>query len=223
MEYISLPVLARPKSPRGIVENFVRDAIMNRPFASGERLVERELCDLLRVSRPPLREALRRLKADKLIHIVPNRGPVVVSQDPKEARDLYALRALLEGYAAHEFAALATDAQIAELGKKVEKLRSQLPVPDRHALLVAKSEFYEVLMRGSDNGLIAEVLTGLLSRINLLLATSFSKAERLVESLQEIDRIYDAIKRCSPQEGQAFATLHIQNAEKAALRILGAV
>jgi DNA-binding GntR family transcriptional regulator len=215
-----MPVMSRPETLRGHVESFLREAIMEGRFAPGERLIERELCELLQVSRPPLREALRRLEAEKLVHIVPHRGPVVASLEAGEAKELYALRALLEGFAAHEFARLASDAQIKALGQAVKNLHAQSTKSDRRALLVAKSKIYDVLLGGSGNSLINEVLTGLLSRINLLRATSFSRPERLAESLAEIDQLYELIKARDAEGAQRMATLHIKNAETAALEML---
>lgn len=215
-----MPVMSRPETLRGHVEGFLREAIMEGRFAPGERLIERELCEMLGVSRPPLREALRRLEAEKLVDIVPHRGPVVASLDIGEAKELYALRALLEGFAAHEFARLASDAEIKALGLAVKNLHTQAAKPDRRALLVAKSKIYDVLLGGSGNSLINEVLHGLLTRINLLRATSFSRPERLSESLAEIDQLLERIKARDAEGAQRMATTHIKNAEKAALEML---
>nr|WP_198747427.1 GntR family transcriptional regulator [Pseudomonas putida]MBI6885029.1 GntR family transcriptional regulator [Pseudomonas putida] len=215
-----MPVMSRPETLRGHVESFLREAIMNGQFAPGERLVERELCELLQVSRPPLREALRKLEAEKLVVIVPHRGPVVASLDIAEARELYALRALLEGYAASEFARLASSKQIAQLETAVKNLHKQASNPDRRALIEAKSKIYDVLLGGSGNRLITEVLHGLLTRINLLRATSFSRPERLHESLAEIDELLQRIKERDGEGAQRLATLHIKNAESAALDMM---
>lgn len=215
-----MPVMSRPETLRGHVESFLREAIMNGRFAPGERLVERELCELLQVSRPPLREALRKLEAEKLVVIVPHRGPVVASLDIAEARELYALRALLEGYAASEFARLASSKQIAQLETAVKNLHKQASNPDRRTLIEAKSKIYDVLLGGSGNRLITEVLQGLLTRINLLRATSFSRPERLHESLAEIDELLQRIKERDAEGAQRLATLHIKNAESAALDMM---
>ncbi|MCF5053306.1 FCD domain-containing protein [Pseudomonas syringae] len=220
MENEEMPVMGRPETLRGQVETFLREAIMNGRFAPGERLVERELCELLQVSRPPLREALRRLEAEKLLVIVPHKGPVVASLDIREAKELYALRALLEGFAVHEFARLADAAQIKALERTVKELHAQAKIPNRRALLVAKTKIYDVLLGGSGNRLINEVLQGLLSRINLLRATSFSRPERLAESLAEIDEMVSRIKARDAEGAREAAQLHIKNAENAALGML---
>ena len=62
---------------------------------------------MMGVSRPSIREALRALEADGLVNIVPHRGPVVSTISLEEARQLYAARAVLEGFAGRECARLA--------------------------------------------------------------------------------------------------------------------
>lgn len=220
MGRVDMPEMTRPETLRGHVENFLRKAIMTGRFLPGERLIERELCELLQVSRPPLREALRKLEAEKLIQIVPHRGPIVASLAIGEAKELYALRAILEGYAASQFALLATDAQIQAFGSKVKKLHKVSKSAERGALLEAKSEIYDVLLAGCGNTLISDVLNGLLSRINLLRSTSFSRPQRLAESLSEIDQLYQFIANRDAEGAQKMAILHINNAEKAAIEML---
>ena len=98
--------LVRPETLRHQVENALRQAIMSGRFAPGARLIERELCETLGVSRTSVREALRRLEAEKLVRSVPHKGPVVAIMSKQEAAELYAIRGLLEGFAALYFATL---------------------------------------------------------------------------------------------------------------------
>ena len=78
----------------------LRLAIIDGRLAPGARLIERELTEMLRVSRTVIREALRQLESEGLIAIVPNKGPVVRALTLAEAKDLYQIRAVLEGLAA---------------------------------------------------------------------------------------------------------------------------
>lgn len=213
-------VFEKPSTLRIRVEEFLRASIMDGRLKGGERLREQELCDQLGISRSTLREALRTLEAERLISIEPHRGPTVVRITEKAARDLYALRGLLEGYAAHEFARLASDADIERLGKAVDALHRQAKGSNKAALLAAKREFYDVLLSGCDNDLVKDMLPGLLSRINLLRATSFARADRLPESMAEIDLIFVHIRARDPQSAQNAAQSHIANAERTALEVL---
>lgn len=213
-------VFEKPGTLRTRVEEFLRTSIMDGRIKGGERLREQELCDQLSISRSTLREALRTLEAERLISIEPHRGPTVVRITEKAARDLYALRALLEGFAAHEFARLASDADVERLRKAVDALHRQAKGNNKSALLAAKRDFYDVLLSGCDNDLIKDMLPGLLSRINLLRATSFARADRLPESMAEIDLIFERIRARDPQGAQSAAQSHIVNAERTALEVL---
>lgn len=210
----------KPATLRTRVEDFLRSAIMEGRLQGGDRLREVELCEELGISRPTLREALRTLEAERLITIEPHRGPSVVRITPKVARDLYAVRALLEGHAAFEFANLATAEELNALDAAVRNLHAQATQGDKNALLTAKREFYEILLTGCRNDLIKELLTSLLSRVSLLRATSFAAPERLPASLAEIDALFDRIRARDAEGAQQAARDHIINAERSALAVL---
>src|ERR671938_580034 len=87
---------------RAMVAQKLREAIMSGRLKPGQRLVERELCEMMGVSRPSIREALRLLEADGLVNTVPHRGPVVSTISLAEARQPYDARAVPEGFAGRE-------------------------------------------------------------------------------------------------------------------------
>lgn len=212
--------LVRPETLRHQVENVLRQAIMSGRLAPGARLVERELCETLGVSRTSIREALRRLEAEKLVSSVPHKGPIVATISRQEAGELYAMRRLLEGFAAGEFARVADDASIARFGEVAKELRKQALAKDQAGVLKAKTELYDILLGGCGNGLVREILTSLYSRVNLLRATSLMLPDRLPHSLREIDALYKALKARDAVAAEAAARLHVANAEKAAMGIL---
>lgn len=210
----------QPDTLRQKVEDAVREAITSGVYAPGERLIERELCEGLGVSRASVREALRRLEAEKLVHTVPHRGPVVASISVEEARQLYALRAVLEGYAAHEFATQATDAAIAEFGRAAGELREAAGSGDTDRVLRAKGVLYDVMLSHCGNDLVRETLRGFHSRINLLRATSLMHPERLPHSLAEIDALVAAFRARDAAKAEQLARLHVTNACAVALKQL---
>jgi DNA-binding GntR family transcriptional regulator len=210
--------LVRPETLRHQVEHVLRQAIMSGRFAPGARLIERELCESLSVSRTSVREALRRLEAEKLVRIVPT--VAVISK--QEAAELYAIRGLLEGYAAAEFTRHADDASIVRFGEGAEALKVAALSGSQEAVLKAKTDLYDVLLDNCGNGLIKEMLTSLYSRVNLLRATSLMHPDRLPASLKEIDKLYKALKARNAEAAEAAARLHVANAEKAAMRMLEA-
>ncbi len=211
--------LVKPETLRAQVENNLRQAITSGQLRPGQKLIERELCEQLGVSRPSLREALRKLEAERLIVIVPHRGPEVAALTLQEAQDLYALRRLLESFAAHEFARAASDAQIKTLAKVVKRLREAGRRNNGAGVLDAKAEFYRVLLAGCGNALVSDILGGLLARVSLLRATSLMLPDRLPRSLDEIDALLVCIQQRDAKGAEKISRQHVLNAEQAALGV----
>ncbi|WAT05686.1 GntR family transcriptional regulator [Rouxiella badensis] len=215
--------LVRAETLRFQVENVLRQAIVNWHFAPGERLVERELCEKLGVSRTSIREALRKLEAEKLVNILPHKGPIVASLSLKEAADLYAMRGLLEGFIAREFSQSASEADILALAAAIAQLRKVSLSEDRATVLQAKNAVYGIMLAHCGNELVTESLTTLHSRVNLLRATSLLQRDRLPESLREIDAVFQAIKARDGDAAENAARHHVANAQKSALQTLSSL
>lgn len=112
----------RAISLRVQVEDYLRAAIITQRFSPGERLVERELCDLLGVSRPSVLDALRQLEAEDLIVNARYRGPVVATINAEDARQIYEVRALLEGLAGRGFVTYGPKKAVTKLGVALRSL-----------------------------------------------------------------------------------------------------
>jgi len=83
---------------RQVVTSF-RSAIVSGRFQPGDRLIEKELCDLTGASRTSVREALRQLETEGLVELISNKGPVVASTDMNQAPSVYQVRLALESLA----------------------------------------------------------------------------------------------------------------------------
>lgn len=212
--------LVKPLTLRSQVENYLRNAIGDGRLKPGDRLVERELCEQMKISRPSLREAFRALEAEKLIVNVPHRGPLVASISVEEAKDIYAIRTIMEGFAAHEFARLADDGAVEKLGIAIAELRRATESGEKHSLLEKGANFYDILLDGCGNKLVVEILRSLFLRIKILRSTSLNKPERAAPSLRELEAVYGAIAARSPLIARELAETHVMNAEKSALEVL---
>lgn len=210
----------QPDTLRRQIENAVRQAIISGKYEPGVRLIERELCEELGVSRTSLREALRKLEAEKLVEIVPHKGPVVAVISVEEASELYALRGLLEAFAAREFARNGSDEAIKEFARGAEQLRAAAMSGNQSQVLEAKGRLYSIMLGNCGNSLVEEVLQSLFSRINMLRATSLMHPERISQSLAEIDALAAALQRRDADEAERIAALHVQNARVVAMQLL---
>ncbi|WP_075293004.1 GntR family transcriptional regulator [Pararhizobium arenae] len=202
------------------VEEKLRQAISVGRFKPGERLVERELCEMIGVGRTSIREALRQLEAEGLITSFPHRGPVVSTISYEEAAQLYTVRALLESFAGQQFAEQGTEEDMADLELRVKEFSDAAQADSRERLLAAKTAFYECLTNGSKNVVVKQILTSLHNRVTLLRMTSMTQPGRLEHSVEEIQAIAAAIRERDGPKAAAACKYHIDMAARVALEHL---
>jgi DNA-binding GntR family transcriptional regulator len=203
----------------------LREAIINGRLAPGARLTERELTEMMGVSRTVVREALRQLETEGLIENIPNKGPVVRTLSLSEARDLYSVRAVLEGFAARLFADKATDAQIARLDQALVRVVAAYDGGDANAVLDSKNSYYGVLFEGAGSETLSSMLATLHARIwrwrALGLTHPRRSDDRSRESVASLQAVLGAIRS---RDGDAAERLTRDEAQKAAeevIRLLG--
>lgn len=199
----------------------LRDAILSGMFQPGERLVESDLCQRMGVSRTSIREALRRLEAERLVTIIPNRGPSVTEITWESAREIYEVRALLEGQAAAAFAERASAAELDEMRRALADFEAAVAQNDSLKRLTTTERFYKVILDGCGNRVIAELLEGLIARITFLRARSMSRPGRSKLSAAEMRRMLRAIESGKPRAAQKAATDHVKAAAAVAREVFG--
>ena len=198
----------------------LRAAILSGQLRPGERLVETTLSEMLQVSRTSLREALRQLEAERLVTITPFKGPTVTVMTPDDAEQIYEVRAMLEGHAAELFAARATPREISAMKAALGRFKDAVAAGDAAARLASTDEFFDVMLQGCGNRVIAEMLDGLHARVNFLRSRSMSSPERASESLKEMQAMLTAIRAKDSAEAARTARLHVGRARDVAMRVL---
>jgi GntR family transcriptional regulator, trigonelline degradation regulator len=207
---------------RQVVEG-LRSCISDLRFKPGDRLVERELCEMLGVSRTLIREALSQLAAEGLVQIIPHKGPIVAVITKEEAKGLYEVRAVLEALAGRQFTERATNDQRVALMQALKDLASIRNMNTEEAILLflkQKAKFYEVILDGASNPVLTEMLRLVHTRVMMLRATTLSQAGRLAQSYDEISAIVDAVMRNDPDQAAAACKRHVEQAERLAVDVL---
>jgi DNA-binding GntR family transcriptional regulator len=193
----------------------LREAIELGELPPGTRLVEKDLCRALNVSRTALREALRELQAEKIINAVP-RGVFVSEITDEEAANIYRVRAALESLVAAQFAEVATERDASLLENALDRLERAYKADDFKGVLTAKKKFYDVICAGARNAIVRDILDHLSTRINQLRSTSRSNAKRGEQSLAELRRLAQALFDRNPKAARGAAIKHIDAAAKSA-------
>ncbi len=191
----------------------LREAILNGDLKPGQKLVERELCASLDVSRPLLREALPQLQAEGLITWVAHRGPSVAQVDSNEIREIFQIRIALESLAAREFARKATDEQIAQLRHEVSSQKPVTPSRSLQDVLSLKVGFYSVLFSGCGNKMIGQIVNQLINQVVLFDELALPAPDRLQEVIEELDAIVSAIEARDATLAGEMCAIHVRNAD----------
>jgi DNA-binding GntR family transcriptional regulator len=199
------------------VVNHLRGVVLDDTFEPGQKLIERDLCEMLDISRTLLRESLQLLIAEGLITSIPYRGLTVATISIHQAREIYDVRQTLETLAVTSFVDHASDSQVAELRQCVEDLKKASDEKAYKNILEIKNNFYHVLLAGSNNKVLLEMHTMLNNRINLLRRTSLSSGGRLNSTIAEIDAIVTAIEQKDGKLAGELSAQHVAIAANVAL------
>lgn len=210
----------RPSSLRDQVVANLRQAIVSRLFAPGERLVERRMCEMLGVSRTLVREALRQLEAEGWVRILPYRGPVVATMTQDEVRELYEVRAALEGMAAFRAAERATDDELAQLEQIVRTIKAAQRRGDQVVHREQVHNFYDLLRAAARNATLHKQLDAMSTRMAWLRSLTLAVPERATVAVREEMRLLAALKARDAEGARRLCEEHMRATGEAAVAAL---
>jgi DNA-binding GntR family transcriptional regulator len=226
LEPAALPVIRKSSAPlrRQVLEE-LRRAIITGRLAPGARLVERELIAMLGVSRTVIREALRQLESEGLIVANANRGLAVRELTLTEAKDLYTIRAVLEGLAARLFVENADSGQVERLREALEATIEAYRNGEPEQVLEAKNEFYDVLFEGAASETLSTMIATLHARVSRWRALGLGhprrSEQRSKESVTVLRSLLTAIEDRDPDRAEAIARKDVTKAAAEVVKLLG--
>jgi DNA-binding GntR family transcriptional regulator len=171
------------------------DAIVRGELGPGVPLDEASLADRFKVSRTPIREAIRQLEAIGFAEARPHRGAVVPRFTPERLNEMFAVMAEMEALCAQYAARNITAAERAELKEVHDACRAAAERDDIDGYQRLNVAFHDTIYRASHNGFLAEVTVGVRNRVAPFRKVQFQSSGRLAQSLVEHQRIVEAIFR----------------------------
>ncbi len=215
LKVVSTRAPGRP-APAGATERIVdsiSSAIVERRLLPGTKLSEQKIADIFQVSRTLVRQALNQLSRDRLVTLAPARGASVAMPSVEEARQVFQVRAMLEGVMVRQLCARITEPQIAELRLHLRDEAAAVArtdVPGRTRLL---ADFHVVLARQLGNEVLAQLLSDLLSRSSLI-ALMYQSSHSAAQSLDEHVQIVDALHKRDARAATRLMDHHITALEQ---------
>jgi DNA-binding GntR family transcriptional regulator len=198
----------------------VKQVLLSSKYAPGGRVAIEELCQDLGVSRTPVFDALNRLEAEGLVHIIPRKGVYLVTLSEEKARDLYAVRESLEGMATKLAAKNVTDRQLDQLKKALDKQSSCLKEGDTEGYASATIRFHNIIVEAAGNKTLERFLSAVYSQMEALRLRTLYLPTRLRHSFAEHQRIFQALLKRDPELCERVAREHIVATTDYALDIL---
>jgi DNA-binding GntR family transcriptional regulator len=206
--------LTRPDSPRAPARLFVyaaiRDAIVRAELAPGARLSENELAEQLGVSRTPVREALGRLRDDRLVEVVPQFGTFVSPLSTQAIGEAQFIREALECAAVKHGADLATDEDIAALEQNLAAQQRACDSSDLEAWYLLDDAYHHALCDLSRNPTVWSVSERAKSHINRVRRISLSMPDYMPERLIEHRSIVEAIEAHEANRAEETLRHHLR-------------
>ena len=215
-----LRIAHSPTTLRELAVDRLRQAIISGRFSGGDRLVERTLCDQLGVSRSVVREAIRYLEAEGLVETQGRSGPMVARLDWDQARQVYAIRRLLESDAAAACARAADAAVKAQLQTALLRLDTAFAEATPAQLYDATTGFYQVIFTAAGHGVAWEIVQRLNSRISRLRALTLATTDRRISGPAHMARICAAICAGDAEAAAQAVREHLDDAASLARTLL---
>lgn len=172
----------------------LRDAIISGNISSGSRVSEPELAERFGISRTPIREAFRQLASEGYLTIRPRKGAVVTAYTPKDISEFYAIKSILEGYAARLACSRLSDKDIDRLEQINAKLSELSAQGDVKQFFKTHNDFHDLFIKAADNEKLREMISTLVNRFQRLRLTSLSLPGRMDISMQEHKKIISAFR-----------------------------
>ncbi len=172
----------------------IREAILKGTLKPGEKVAEPELAERFGISRTPIREAFRQLESEGYLTVIPRKGAVVAALSEQDVQEFYAIKSILEGYAAELAATRLSEKEIEKLEAINQRLKMLAEEGDVKVFFRVHNEFHALFLKAAGNSKLCELIQQLGLKFNRLRMASLSVAGRMAISVAEHDKLLTAFR-----------------------------
>lgn len=208
---------AMPKTVAEQIADRLRTEILTGLIRPGARLLQDLEAARLDVSRTPLREAFRQLEAERLVHVLPNRGAVVIELKAEEVAEIFRIRGQLEPFAAGIAARWATPEDVAAIGRVFEELEVARTQSGTQALVELNKAFHFKVYEASQMPRLVSIIGSLWGPIEAMRAAYASEPLTAQHAADEHARLYEAICDHDEEAATAVTSQHVESMAAALL------
>jgi DNA-binding GntR family transcriptional regulator len=189
----------------------LRQMLVEGRIVPGAKLNERELSELLNVSRTPLREAIKMLAAEGLVELLPNRGAVAVQLTEQDILDTFEVMAGLEAQSGELAAQRITPQELAEIRAMHFEMMAAYTRRDLSTYYTLNARIHAAISAAAKNRMLAQVYTQVNARLQALRFRSNQDGEKWKRAMKEHEKMIEALGRHDGAAMRDVLLTHLRN------------
>ena len=193
------------------VANKLRQMLVESRIAPGAKLNERELCEVLEVSRTPLREAIKMLAAEGLVELLPNRGAIAVELTEADVLDTFEVMAGLEAMSGELDAERITDAELAEIRAMHFEMMAAHTRRDLSAYYRINASIHRAINTAAKNPVLTITYNQVNARLQALRFRSNQDEDKWKRAVKEHEQMVAALAARDGAAMRRILVTHLHN------------
>ena len=189
----------------------LRQMLVEGKIKPGAKLNERELSEALKVSRTPLREAIKMLAAEGLVELLPNRGAIAVALTEDDVLNTFEVMAGLEAQSGELAAERITDAELAEIRAMHFEMLAAWTRRDLPAYYRINAAIHSAINVAAKNPVLASTYARVNARLQALRFRSNQNEEKWDAAVSEHQQMVAALQKRDGAAMRKVLTQHLNN------------
>ena len=208
---------------RKIAYDRFKNRLFDRTLSPGSFVTQRELCDILESPMGAVREALKRLEAEGLVNLLPQRGIQIIKLDVRFVNEAYQIRMIFEQEAVRKMASAPKEPFLEDLYNRTSEMKARAEMQDwidgdlGAEGLKIDLDLHDALIANLENTLISDSYQKIDDRVRLIRMNSKFNRDRLIDAMSEHLAIISALLQADEKQSLTALTNHISTSWRRAL------
>lgn len=200
----------------------LRTMLVEGHIQPGAKLNERELCEQLRVSRTPLREAIKLLGSEGLVDLLPNRGAVAIKLSEQDVLDTFEVLADLEGLSGELAAQRISDAELAELRALHYEMMASHARDDLSGYYRLNAQIHAAINQAAKNPVLLKAYSSINARVQSLRFRTNQNTAKWKRAVKEHEQMMEALSARDAAALRAVLVAHLHHKRDTVIELLRA-
>ena len=193
--------------------DILRDRILNDEYEHVQKLNELALANELKISRTPIREALKQLELEGLVESIPNKGVYVKGFSPRDIDDMFEIRLALEGLAIQLAIDRMDEVHLAKIKDVFELMEFYTAKKEQEKINDLNILYHETIYQATQSQYFEQLLKDVHYYVSVTSRHSITQPERLETALIEHRAILEAIIEGNKEKANETIQKHIRKTQ----------